>query len=230
MSIYGAMFAGVSGLSANSQALGAIADNITNVNTIGYKTNQAAFSTLVTRSTGDFHAPGGVRSSVLSAIDRQGLLQASSNATDLAISGNGVFVGTQQNAPTANDTRYYTRAGQFSADAQGFLRSPAGFYLQGWRTDANGVPTTTNLSALNVLAHARKALDGDLDRILQVARLRGYVNCVPAFVQPNAVVNGASDLMVEVFGDAGRHARTVAGVPSMPFNVAIEVEAEFLIG
>jgi len=86
------------------------------------------------------------------------------------------------------------------------------------------------LCALNVLAHARKALDGDLDRIKQVARLRGYVNTVPEFVQPNAVVNGASDLMVEVFGESGRHARTVAGVASMPFNVALEVEADFLIG
>jgi enamine deaminase RidA (YjgF/YER057c/UK114 family) len=86
------------------------------------------------------------------------------------------------------------------------------------------------LCALNVIAHARKAL-GDLDRIEAVARLKGYVNVTPDLAEVAAVVNGASDLMVELFGaEIGAHARTVAGVASMPFNVAIEVEADFLIG
>ena len=74
MSLYGAMFSGVSGLNAQSQALGMISDNISNVNTVGYKTSKAAFSTLVTRqSLASFYAPGGVRSSPMSEIDRQGL-------------------------------------------------------------------------------------------------------------------------------------------------------------
>ncbi len=85
------------------------------------------------------------------------------------------------------------------------------------------------LCALNVLAHARKALDGDLDRIEKLAKLKGYVNATPDLVKVAAVVNGASELMTDVFGEAGEHARTVAGVTVMPFGVAIEVEADFLI-
>jgi len=86
------------------------------------------------------------------------------------------------------------------------------------------------MSALNVIAHAKKALDGDLDRVTKVAKLKGYVNATSDLAEVAAVVNGASELMVDVFGqEIGSHARTVAGVSSMPFNVAIEVEAEFLI-
>jgi enamine deaminase RidA (YjgF/YER057c/UK114 family) len=85
------------------------------------------------------------------------------------------------------------------------------------------------LSALNVLAQARKGLDGDLDRIERVVQLKGYVNCMPDFTEVSAVVNGASELMLEEFGDAGRHSRTALGVAVMPFDVAIEVEAMFLV-
>ena len=86
------------------------------------------------------------------------------------------------------------------------------------------------MSALNVIAHVKKALDGNLDRVVKVAKLKGYVNVIDDLAEVAAVVNGASELMVEVFGqEIGAHARTVAGVSSMPFNVALEVEAEFLI-
>ena len=84
-------------------------------------------------------------------------------------------------------------------------------------------------SALNVLAQAKKGLDGDLDRIERVIQLKGYVNCMPDFTEVSAVVNGASELMLDVFGDAGRHSRTALGVAVMPFDVAIEVEAMFLV-
>lgn len=85
------------------------------------------------------------------------------------------------------------------------------------------------LSMLNVLAHARNALGGDLDRITDVVYLRGYVNVAPDFIQVAQVVNGASDLVAEIFGPAGAHARTAVGVSMMPHNVAIEVEAQFMI-
>jgi enamine deaminase RidA (YjgF/YER057c/UK114 family) len=85
------------------------------------------------------------------------------------------------------------------------------------------------LSALNVLAQARKGLDGDLDRIERVVQLKGFVNAMPDFTDISAVVNGASELMLDVFGDAGRHSRTAIGVAVMPFDVAIEVEAIFLL-
>ena len=85
------------------------------------------------------------------------------------------------------------------------------------------------LSALNVIAHAKKALNGNLDRVLKVAKIRGYVNTTPELIEVAEVVNGASELFVDIFGEDGRHARTVAGVNVMPFDVAIEVEADFLI-
>ncbi len=155
MSLYGAMFSGVSALNAQSQALGMIADNISNVNTVGYKTTKASFATLVTRSSPNFHAPGGVRSSPIQNVDRQGLLQASPNATDIAISGGGFFVVTDTSAPTASDTRFYTRAGQFSTDTNGFLKSPSGHFLQGWATDAAGVPLPANTTVLTSLQPVR---------------------------------------------------------------------------
>jgi enamine deaminase RidA (YjgF/YER057c/UK114 family) len=80
---------------------------------------------------------------------------------------------------------------------------------------------------LNVLAHAATACDGDLDRVARVVRLGGFVACAPTFTQHPAVINGASDLAVAVFGDAGRHARAAVGVPSLPLDAAVELEAMF---
>ena len=139
MSIYGAMFSGVSGLVAQSQALGIISDNISNVNTVGYKATKARFSTLVTANpTANSYSPGGVRSLPNSIIDRQGLLQTSDSPMDIAISGDGFFVVTEAVTPTTGDSYSYTRAGSFNPDANGDLRNTAGFFLQGWRLDING--------------------------------------------------------------------------------------------
>jgi enamine deaminase RidA (YjgF/YER057c/UK114 family) len=83
------------------------------------------------------------------------------------------------------------------------------------------------LCTLNVLTQARAALDGDLDRIARVVNVKGYVNAMPDFTAITDVVNGASELMVEVFGEAGYHTRTAMGNVVMPFDVALEVEAIF---
>lgn len=81
------------------------------------------------------------------------------------------------------------------------------------------------LSALNVLAQAKLALNGDLDRIRQFVRVGGFVNCLPEVTEIGAVVNGASELFIEIFGEAGQHARTAVGATSMPLGVAVEIEA-----
>jgi enamine deaminase RidA (YjgF/YER057c/UK114 family) len=81
------------------------------------------------------------------------------------------------------------------------------------------------LCALNIVAHVRAALGGDLDRVVRVVRLGGFVNSAEDFLQQPLVVNGASDLMVEIFGENGRHARTAVGVNALPGGVAVEVEA-----
>ena len=83
------------------------------------------------------------------------------------------------------------------------------------------------LCAINILSHVRNALNGDLDRVMRCVRLTGYVNSTPDFSQQPQVVNGASDLMVAVFGDAGRHARAAVGNAALPRNVAVEVDAIF---
>jgi len=85
------------------------------------------------------------------------------------------------------------------------------------------------LCGLNILAQLRAAC-GDLDRVRRCIQLRGFVNCTPDFIDMPQVVNGASDLMVELFGEGGRHARAAVGVNSLPGGVAVEVEAIFEIG
>lgn len=83
------------------------------------------------------------------------------------------------------------------------------------------------LCALNLVAHLREALDGDLDRVVRCVRIAGYVNSVPDFVAQSQVINGASDLFVEIFEDAGRHTRMAVGVSALPYDVAVEVEGVF---
>lgn len=124
------------------------------------------------------------------------------------IAGNSLYVSGQ--LPSWNgELRYVGKVGrEFTlADAQAAAR----------------------LSALNVLAHARAAVDGDLGRIAEVTYLRGYVNVADNFIEIAQAVNGASDLMIDVFEAAGTHARTAIGVAMMPYNAAIEVEAQFLL-
>ena len=84
---------------------------------------------------------------------------------------------------------------------------------------------SARLTAINVIAHLRDACGGDLDRVIRIVKLLGFVNCTPAFGEHPKVINGASDLMVAVFGDKGRHARSAVGAPALPFNLSVEVEA-----
>src|SRR6266567_2522913 len=163
MSIFGALYSGVSGLFAQSQALGMIADNISNANTPAYKETHALFSTLVTQdSTQTTYTPGGVQAAPFTAIDQQGLLQASSSATDLAIQGGGFFVvNNNSQGASANGAFSFTRAGSFTVDANGNLKNAAGLYLQGQKlTEAQAQAiaagninqlTATSLTALETV-------------------------------------------------------------------------------
>jgi len=80
---------------------------------------------------------------------------------------------------------------------------------------------------LSILAQAREALGGDLDRVVRCVKLSGFVASTPDFTDHPKVINGASDLLVEVFGEAGRHARAAVGMSALPLGVAVEVEAIF---
>ena len=83
------------------------------------------------------------------------------------------------------------------------------------------------LCAVNMLAQLKAACGGDLDRVERCVRLGGFVNSPPDFTEHPKVINGASDLMVEVFGERGQHARTAVGVAALPMDSAVEVEAVF---
>ncbi len=85
------------------------------------------------------------------------------------------------------------------------------------------------LCALNILAQVKAACGGDWGRLVRCVKLGGFVNCPPEFDQQPAVINGASDLLVEVLGDRGRHARFAVGAANLPFNVAVEIDAVFEI-
>lgn len=148
MSLYSALYAGVSGLGAQSTAMATVADNITNINTVGYKGVSAEFRTLVTdgrlRSS---YSAGGVAAAPQAMISKQGLLQASAGDTDLGIDGAGFFVTRTGTGPDSEVA--FTRAGAFKPDLQGYLRNTSGYYLQGWRLDAQGnYVDTGNLDAL----------------------------------------------------------------------------------
>ena len=133
MSLFGALFSGVSGLQSQSSAMGAIADNVTNVNTIGFKGTTVNFKTLVTAQVSlTQYSPGGVQSSPRQNVDIQGLLQATTSSTDVGISGAGFFITSAAASAGTNDLFTYTRAGSFKVDNEGYLQNVGGGYMQGW--------------------------------------------------------------------------------------------------
>lgn len=115
-------------------------------------------------------------------------------------------------------------SGQISQGADGLILGKLGREL-----DVAEGAAAAKACALALIAQARRACDGDLDRIAQVVKLTAFVNCTPDFTDQPKVVNGASDFLVEVFGERGRHARSAVGAPSLPLGVAVEIEGIFAL-
>ena len=113
-------------------------------------------------------------------------------------------------------------SGQVSRDASGPILGRLGDGV-----DAAAGSAAARTCAIQLVAQVRAALDGDLERLVRVVKLTGFVNSAPGFTDHPKVVNGASDLLVEVFGDKGRHARSAVGVAALPLGVAVEVEGVF---
>ena len=111
-------------------------------------------------------------------------------------------------------------SGQVSVDASGGIRGIVGEDL-----DLAAGRAAARLCAINLIAQFNAACEGDLGRIRQIVKLGGFVQAGPGFFEIPQVVNGCSDLMVEVFGEAGRHARSAVGVFRLPMNFAVEVDA-----
>ena len=111
-------------------------------------------------------------------------------------------------------------SGQVSTDASGGIKGTVGTEV-----DLETAKRAARICGVNLTAQMKAACDGDLGRMRRVVKLGGFVQAGPEFFEIPQVVNGASDLMVEVFGDAGRHARSAVGVYRLPFNFAVEVDA-----
>jgi len=150
MSIFGSLFTAVSGLSAQSDAIGMISNNIANVSTVGYKRIDTAFSSLVTTNSATVsYSPGSVISAQTPTINQQGILQQSASPTDIAISGNGFYV-VKSSTTDPLAAPFYTRAGSFSENANGDLVNTGGYFLYGWPLGANAsLPASqSNISSL----------------------------------------------------------------------------------
>jgi flagellar hook protein FlgE len=190
MSLYGALFSGVSGLTAFSSAIGTISDNITNVNTVGYKQSDTQFSTLVTetRSTTNY-SPGGVTAKVRTLVGGQGLLQASTSNTDLSVDGNGLFV-VRSKAEAGQGDVHFTRAGSFRPDAKGNLRNAAGLYLQGYPVDSAGKyvndGNVNSLKSINI-----STLTGTAEPTTSVKLRANLKSSEPAYASVPAYTTGA---------------------------------------
>lgn len=115
-------------------------------------------------------------------------------------------------------------SGQISVDGSGLIKGTLG----GTMETGDGA-AAAKVCALNLIAQLKAACDGDLDRVVKVVKLGGFVNSTPDFTEQPQVINGASDFFVEVFGDAGRHARAAVSAPSLPLGVAVEIEGTFQI-
>jgi enamine deaminase RidA (YjgF/YER057c/UK114 family) len=111
-------------------------------------------------------------------------------------------------------------SGQVSTDAAGGVRG-----VVGEDVSAEEGRRGARLCGLNLIAQLKAACDGDLSRVVRIVKLGGFVQAGPGFLEIPQVLNGCSDLMVEVFGEAGRHARSAVGVYRLPLNFAVEVDA-----
>lgn len=169
MGLFGSLFTGVSALFAQSQNTAIISNNIANINTTGFKRSEAAFNSLVTtESRSSRYSPGTVAVNRFQRVDQQGSLSQTASTTDASISGNGMF-------PVKRSTDFgqeflYTRAGQFSEDAQGILRNASGFILYAWPIDSNG-NLPANQGDLTSLVPADVAFLGGLTRPTTTAEL-----------------------------------------------------------
>lgn len=115
-------------------------------------------------------------------------------------------------------------SGQISANSDGFITGKLGADM-----DADAGAVAAKACAVSLLAQLKAGCDGNIDRLVRVVKLVGFVNSTPDFGDQPKVINGCSDFMVEALGDKGRHSRSAVSAASLPFGVAVEIEAIFEI-
>jgi flagellar hook protein FlgE len=155
MSLFGSLTAAISGLTAQSRALGNISDNIANSQTVGYKRVDTNFMSLITSSSQVDNRPGAVVGRPAYTNTVQGTIEQSENPLALAVGGQGFFSvaqakGTVNGQPIFDERQFFTRAGDFTRDADGYLQNGSGYYLKGWPVDSAGNPDRTTIAPIRV--------------------------------------------------------------------------------
>ncbi len=130
-------------------------------------------------------------------------------------------------APVANYVGYVKTGNLVFVSGQITLKDGKPMYLGkvGAEISLEDGQNAAKLCAVNIVAQLKAACDGDLDRVRRIVKLGGFVNSTPEFTDQPKVINGASDLMVAVFGDKGKHARAAVSAGSLPLGVAVEIDA-----
>jgi flagellar hook protein FlgE len=189
MGLYGMMRTSASGMAAQANRLGTVADNIANSATAGYKRASAEFSSLILQSGGSEYVSGSVETQIRHSISEQGAFKFTTSSTDLAVKGNGFFV-----VQTATDQTYLTRAGSFVRDGDGNLVNAAGFKLMGYSL-AGGAPNvvtngTGGLEVVNIGGFALEATPSAAGHLY--FNLPSNGNTIAAANLPSANAAGAS--------------------------------------
>lgn len=138
---------------------------------------------------------------------------------------------TEPRAPMANYVPYVRTGNLLTVSGQVCLEGDGTLVAKGRLGDGVSIEDgqkAARACAINLLAQVKAAI-GDLDQVARVVRLGGFINSAPGFTEGPKVMNGASDLMVEAFGDKGKHARSTVGVAALPADAAVEVEGLFEI-
>lgn len=188
MSIQGALNAAISALSAQSSALSVISDNLANSQTTGYKSSTTSFSSLVAGSGSN--SSGGVAATMVSNVDEQGLLVESTEATHMAIEGDGFFIVSDSTDATST---YYTRDGEFTVNSDGYLVN-GDYYLLGWATDEDGNPIGgTSENALTTI---------DLDSVQSSVEATSNV-AIQANLPADAEIGDSFETTFEVYDSLG---------------------------
>jgi flagellar hook protein FlgE len=246
MAISSSLYSGISGLNTNGNAMAVIGNNIANTNTIGFKSSRAVFSDLLSAS---INGSGGAsqvgRGTGLSTVDNvfgQGTFESTESNTDLAIEGTGLFVLRE---PTST-TSYYTRAGAFRFDGDGYLVNPEGFRVQGIEFDADGNPTAGNASDIQVNGNsaipanmtANMTLSTNLDANSAAVSVTERVNGVSSYTPSGTVVgpqtvtatltvdNDGGTPYTNLAGDIGGYpVSTLTPLDSTTYTVTFDVPA-----
>lgn len=188
MSLLGSMTTAISGLTAQARALGHVSDNVANSQTVGFKRTDTNFTSWLTRSTARLHLPGSVEARPDYTNTVQGTIEQTENPLALAIAGQGFFSVAQARGGQGGDVlfderQFFTRAGDFATDRDGYMVNGAGYYLEGWRMMVNGEPDRTSLAPIRISELVYNPQ--------QTTRIDLAAN-LPANVAPVAVIPGAA--------------------------------------